>query len=223
MTTTTPPRALVLTGRDRYGDPWHDHAATSHRIAGELTAAGFDADVRSTFPEALDGLAVADLLVVNAGQGPADEDDAAWRPFHERVRDHAAAGGPVLALHQATMAFADSPWWVDVVGGRWVHGTSWHPPLALATFDVQPGHPVTDGLGALVADDERYTDLVVDAGVRVLVSHDEAATTHPVVWVTAAGNVVYDGLGHGVASYGSASRSALLRREARWLVGLPMT
>ncbi|GIG41181.1 ThuA domain-containing protein [Cellulomonas phragmiteti] len=218
---TTPPRALVLSGRDRYGDPWHDHAATSYRVAHELTAAGFGVEVRSTFPDALDDLAVADLLVVNSGEGPAGDDDAAWRPLHERVRDHADAGGPVLALHQATMTFADSPWWTEVVGGRWVHGTSWHPPLGSATFDVQPGHPVTDGLGALVAEDERYTDLVVDAGVRVLVQHEEGAATHPVVWVTAAGNVVYDALGHGVASYASAARCALLRREARWLVGLP--
>ena len=95
------PRALVLAGRARYGDPWHDHAATSHQVALELRAAGFVVDVRSTFPDALADLAPADLLVVNAGLGPTDPaDDDAWRPLHEAVRDHAAADGPVLALHQ---------------------------------------------------------------------------------------------------------------------------
>ncbi len=217
----TAPRALVLAGRARYGDPWHDHAATSHRVAGLLAADGFDVDVRSTFPDALDGLTPGDLLVVNAGQGPADDDDATWLPLHARVRDHAAAGGPVLALHQATNTFGDSPWWADVVGGRWVDGTSWHPPQDVATFDVHPGHPVTDGLGPLVVDDERYTDLVVARGAHVLVTHVEGGATHPVVWVAPSGRAVVDALGHGVESYAAPARAALLRREARWLVGLP--
>ncbi|MBO3095148.1 ThuA domain-containing protein [Cellulomonas dongxiuzhuiae] len=217
----TSPRALVLAGRARYADPWHDHAATSHAVACELADAGFDVAVRSTFPDALADLRAADLLVVNAGQGPVDDDDAVWRPLHERVRDHAAAGGPVLALHQAAMTFADSPWWSDVMGGRWVEGRSWHPPQGVATFDVRAGHPVTRGLGPLVVDDERYTDLVVAPDVGALVTHDEGAATHPVVWVVAGRRVVYDALGHDVGSYAAPARAALLRREARWLVGLP--
>ena len=215
-------RALVLAGRARYGDPWHDHAATSYRVACELTAAGFDVDVRGTFPDALADLPVSTLLVVNAGQGTADDDDATWLPLHERVRDHAAGGGPVLGLHQSAMAFADSPWWADVLGGRWVDGVSWHPEQAVTTFDVHPGHPVTDGLGALVVEDERYTDLAVTPGVEVLVSHEEAGSRHPVVWAVPGRPVVYDGLGHGAEAYASPSRCALLRREARWLVGLPV-
>jgi len=217
-----PPRALVLAGRARYGDPWHDHAGTSYRVARELTAAGFDVDVRGTFPDALADLAPTDLLVVNAGQGDPRDDDATWRPLHERVRDHAAAGGPVLALHQAAHTFRDSPWWSEVIGGRWVEGTSWHPPQTVATFDVHVGHPVTEGLGPLVVDDERYTDLVVAPGVRVLVTHDEGGTTHPVVWVAPSWRAVYDGLGHGIESYDAPARAALLRREACWLAGLPV-
>ena len=219
----TSPRALVLAGRGRYGDPWHDHAATSYRVARELTAGGFAVEVRSTFPDALADLTGDDLLVVNAGLGAPDDDDATWRPLHEAVRDHAAAGGPVLALHQAAMTFRDSPWWSEVIGGRWVEDRSWHPPQDLATFDVHAGHAVTDGLGPLVVDDERYTDLAVAPDVRALVTHDEAGTTHAVVWVAPSWRAVYDGLGHGVESYATPARAELLRREARWLVGLPPT
>lgn len=213
-------RALVLAGRARYGDPWHDHAATSHRVAHELTAAGFAVDVRSTFPDALADLAPSDLLVVNAGHGPADDDEA-WHRLHTAVREHAAADGPVLALHQSAMAFRDDSWWSETIGGRWVDEVSWHPPQAVATLDVHAGHPVTDGLGALVVDDERYTDLAVAPDVRALVTHEEGGATHPVVWVAPSWRAVYDGLGHGVESYDSPARAALLRREARWLVGLP--
>ncbi len=215
------PRAVVLAGRDRYGDPWHDHAATSHVVAGELASAGFDVTVRSTFPDALADLTPDVLLVVNAGHGPVTGDDADWAPLHERVRDHVAAGGPVLGLHQSAMTFRDSPWWADVLGGRWVDDVSWHPPQDVATFDVHPGHPVTDGLGPVVVDDERYTALEVAPGCRVLLSHEEGGRTHPVAWVAPGARVVFNGLGHGVESYASAGRRDLLRREARWLVGLP--
>lgn len=220
-TVPTAPRALVLTGRARYGDPWHDHAATSHAVAQELTAAGFVVEVRSTFPDALAGLRTADLLVVNTGRGPQDDDDAPWGELHAAVRDHVAGGGPVLALHQAAMTFRDSPWWAGLMGGRWVDDVAWHPDKGVAAFDVTADHPVTAGLGPLVVDDERYTDLDVAPDVRPLVTHDEGGATHPVVWVTATGRVVYDALGHGVDSYATPARAALLRREARWLVGLP--
>lgn len=218
-TATVPPHAVVLAGRGRYGDPWHDHAATSHEVALALVEAGFTASVRSTFPDALADLRPTDLLVVNAGRGPDDDVDVS--PLHARVDAHAAAGGPVLALHQAANTFGDHAAWTDVVGGRWVDGTSWHPPQDVATFEVLPDHPVTAGLGPLVVDDERYTDLVVHDGVRVLVQHFEDGVTHPVVWVAPSGRAVYDGLGHGVASYTTPARRALLVREARWLVGLP--
>ena len=216
------PRAVVLAGRGRYGDPWHDHAATSHVVAGELTSAGFGVTVRSTFPDALVDLTPDVLLVVNAGHGPVTDDDADWLPLHERVRDHVAAGGPVLGLHQSAMTFRDSPWWAHLLGGRWVDDVSWHPPQDVARLDVRPGHPVTDGLGPVVVDDERYTDLDVAPACRVLLSHEEGGATHPVAWVAQGARVVFDGLGHGVASYASPGRCELLRREARWLTGLPV-
>ena len=71
-----------------------DTSISGHRVARELTAAGFDVEVRSTFPDALADLAPDQLLVVNAGLGPVDDDDATWRPLHQAVRDHAAADGP---------------------------------------------------------------------------------------------------------------------------------
>src|SRR6478609_6780703 len=52
-----PARALVLAGRGRYEDPWHDHAATSHVVAGLLAGQGVEASVRGTFPDAFGDLA----------------------------------------------------------------------------------------------------------------------------------------------------------------------
>ncbi|GAA1849134.1 ThuA domain-containing protein [Myceligenerans crystallogenes] len=192
-------RIVVLAGRGRYEDPWHDHAATSHVVAELLGELG-DVAVRSTWRDALGDLDDAGLLVVNSGSGrvdPAfDGDDAAWAGFHERLAGWARGGGAILALHQAANTFADAPGFEEILGGRWIPGVSMHPPIGDAVFDVVPGHPVTDGLGtggtaaggtvagrtaaggpgadaaasSIAAFDERYCHLVVAETSRVLLT-----------------------------------------------------
>jgi type 1 glutamine amidotransferase len=231
---TAPTRVLVLVGRGRYEDPWHDHAATSHRLA--LVLAGLEVDgrptdvvVRSTFPDALDDLADVDLLVVNAGMGwpgfreaGLGTDDAEWAPFHARLESWARSGGRILAVHQSANTFGDAPAWDTVLGGRWVPGESMHPPIGEATATLAAGaHAITEGLGQVDAFDERYCFLRVGSSSQVLgwVPDDEG-NQHPVVWVTEAhgGRTVYSGLGHDVRSYDSPSHTELLLRAATWLL-----
>lgn len=242
---TSVPHVLVLSGHGRYQDPWHDGAATSHRIAEVLTAPRLDGTddlagpayqvtVRGSFPGALDDLDPAtddvDLLIVNTGSGRADPgfdgDDARWAGFHERLRAWADAGRPVLAVHQAANSLADSPDWERVLGGRWVDGTSMHPPIDEATFTLTgAGHPLTGELreatgGTVTAFDERYSYLRVTESSTVLATTEHDGTDHPVVWASGAEGVrcVYDALGHDVRSYDSPSRQALLRTEVAWLL-----
>jgi type 1 glutamine amidotransferase len=231
---TAPVRVLVLVGRGRYEDPWHDHAATSHRLA--LLLAGLEVDgrptdvvVRSTFPDTLDDLADVDLLVVNAGMGwpgfreaGIGPDDAEWAPFHAGLESWARSGGRILAVHQSANTFGDAPGWDAVLGGRWVAGESMHPPIGEATATLAAGaHPITEGLGQVDAFDERYCFLRVASSSQVLgwVPDDEG-DQHPVLWVTEAhgGRTVYSGLGHDVRSYDSPSHTELLLRAATWLL-----
>ncbi|WP_402462309.1 ThuA domain-containing protein [Isoptericola aurantiacus] len=230
----SPHRVLVLTGRGRYEDPWHDHAATSHRLANllgdlEVGGRGCDVEVRSTFPDALDDLDGVDLLVVNsgtswpgfleAGIGP---DDGAWSSFHERLAAWARAGGSILALHQAANTFGDASDWEHVLGGRWVAGESYHPPsgpteLTLATG----GHPLVVGAGTVEVEDERYCGLRVAPTSEVLgwVTDDDGEQ-QPVLWTTEehGGRTLYSGLGHDVRAYDSPSYLRLLLRAGTWLL-----
>ncbi len=219
--------ALVLVGHGRYQDPWHDDVATAQRVAATLAELDLTPRLRGTFRGTLDdvrpeGLA---LVVVLAGRGRVDPDvdgtDDDWRAFHDRLAALVDAGVPLLALHQAANAFADAPRWSGLIGGRWVPDTSMHPPIGEATFTVvDDEHPVTSGLPAVRAFDERYCFLDVDPGSQVLLTTRHEDRDHPVVWVAPGpGRVLYDGLGHDLRSYDSPSRADLLRREVAWLVG----
>lgn len=242
---TSAPRVLVLAGHGRYEDPWHDMAATSHRIAEVLSAPRLDGTddlgrpayqvtVRGAFPGALDGLDPAgddvDLVVVNTGSGRRDPgfdgDDERWAGFHERLRAWADAGRPVLGVHQAANSLGDSAHWERILGGRWVDGTSMHPAIGDADFTLtDAGHDLTEALrdatsGTVTAFDERYSYLTVADSSTVLLTQQHDGIDHPVVWVSGAPGVrcVYDALGHDVRSYDSPSRQALLRAEVAWLL-----
>jgi uncharacterized protein len=224
-------RVVVIAGRGRYEDPWHDHAATCHQIALVLAELGeqFDVEVRGAFPDAFNDLARVDLLVVNSGSGRADAvldgADVTWLAVHERVHAFARNGGAVLGLHQAANTFADSSYWAKILGGRWVPGISTHPPIGDCTINVRTGiHPITQGLGDINLFDERYCDLWTAPGVQVLATHEEDGRDHPVVWVNTSGGYrsVYDALGHDVRALESRGRRRLLRREALWLLGEPV-
>lgn len=223
--------ALVLVGRGRYEDPWHDHAAVAHEVVEVLADGGLGVTVRGTFPGALDGVVTGvgapELVVVVAGTGRTDPDfdgtDEDWHGFHDRLAALVRAGVPLLALHQAANTFADSPHWSGLLGGRWVVGTSMHPPIGEAAFAVVDAvHPVTDGLDEVRAFDERYCDLEVDPASTVLLTTEHEGREHPVVWVAPGpGRVLYDALGHDHRSFASASRRELLRREVAWLTAPP--
>ncbi|GAA1289258.1 hypothetical protein GCM10009609_65640 [Pseudonocardia aurantiaca] len=220
----TAPTALILAGHGRYADPWHDTAAIALCLARAVERAGLRAEVRGTSPHALEEVApdVA-LLIVTAGRGrrdpDVDGDDADWAPFHERLTALIAAGTPVLALHQAANTFADNPEWATLLGGRWVPGTSMHPPIGPAVFDIADrDHPVTGGLTRIEVFDERYCHLALAPGSRVLPTARHDGVDHPVAWVAAGPQrVIYDGTGHDVRAYASPDRDLLLQRELRWL------
>jgi hypothetical protein len=217
-------RILILSGRGRYEDPWHDHAATSHVVAGILGNLGA-VEVRGLFRDALDDLSSVGLLVVNGGSGRRDADfdgsDDDWLGFHASLAQWARAGGAVLGLHQAANTFYDAPEWSAVLGGRWVPGESMHPPIGPARFEVTAGHPITDGLPDVEAFDERYCRLRVTPGAQVLgTTLDDDGAAQPVLWVNEAhgGRSVYSALGHDARSFASAGHQELLRRSASWLL-----
>ncbi len=216
-------RAVIYTGADRYDGRWHDHAATSQRIAEILGELGIDGRVRGTRPRTAGDLSGVDLVVLNMAdgvQGPEDATDDEWAPAWEMFRAYVARGGPVLVLHLSISVFGADEAWNRRLGGAWVQGTSMHPPIAGSHVRVHAGaHPIATGFADFDVYDEMYSYLDVQPGSSVLATHRYEGIDHALAWVTEAdgGRIVYDALGHGVEAYDSAGRVELLKREIQWL------
>jgi len=213
------PRVVIATGTGRYADPWHPYPTTSARIAEILVADGWDAVVDDDVDHALAHLDGVDLLIVNAGDP--------WRNGGEPHIDPAAAAGLTAAIargigligvHAALSSLRDHPAWREAIGGEWVPGVSWHPPIGDTRVRVtDPDHAITDGMPHLDVFDERYSDLVVDDGARVLAVHDVDGSEHPAVWVREQPTrAVVSSLGHDERAFDSPELATLLQRAARW-------
>lgn len=216
------PRAVIATGTGRYGDPWHPFSETSARIAALLRDDGWDVTVDDDVDHALAHLDGFDLLVVNAGDP--------WRNGDTELGHHAdpaadaglanaiARGIGIIAVHAALSTLRDRPAWRRAIGGEWEPGRSWHPPIADAHVRiVDAGHPITDRMPGIDVFDERYSDLAVDDGARVLAEHEVDGTAHPAVWIREdPTRAVVSSLGHDARAYDSPEHVRLLQRAARW-------
>ncbi|MGB3329910.1 MAG: ThuA domain-containing protein [Thermomicrobiales bacterium] len=220
-------RAVIYSGADRYDGKYHDHAATSQRIAEILRDVDIDARIRGFRPRYITAadLDRADLVILNVAnglQGPDDADDAAWDAAWALIDGYVGRGGPLMVRHLSSAIFAQDAGWKHRIGGVWLPGTSMHPPISDATVTVKTdAHPIVAGMGDFPIYDEMYSFLQTDPAITVLATHTFEGTEHPLAWATeAAGNrVVYDAIGHGVEAFDAPGAIDLLQREARWLTG----
>lgn len=171
---------------------------------------------------AMRSLDKVDLLVVNARDpwraGAADGPvPAASIDGFARALDR---GMGVLAMHCAVSSLRDYPEWVSAIGGMWVPGLSFHPPLddtEVTGFRLPDGTPVED----FRVEDERYCRLQRIGRSSVVAEFDGPDAVEPAAWVrqVAASRVAVDVLGHDERSYKSAGHRRLLAQLAGWTVG----
>lgn len=222
-------QAIVLSG-----GVTHDFPALSRTLAKLLAQVGVDATIREDIEQATVDLPGASLLVVNMlrwrmlGSRYAEQatehglslSDAARR----RIEDWVRGGGAVLAMHAASICFDDWPQWKELIGARWVWGTSQHPPVGPVHVRVHPDrHPIVNGLpDSFDTDDEVYGFLDL-ADIVPLLSAEHSGTAHPLLWARTVGHgrVVHDALGHHLASYEPAVHRRIVQRSALWTLRRP--
>jgi type 1 glutamine amidotransferase len=182
---------LIICGEGPDTDRWHDFPATSAAVAGALGALGSTRvrGSRSVTAEDFDGVRLVVVNVSGEGSGPAEA-------AVSLIDDANRAGVAVLGVHSAVIGFPGDARWAELIGGRWVRGTTFHPPIGEALIRLDASHPAM--LGA--------PDVVV---------YDLAWTRER----PGRGRVAYWGLGHGVESLAGAEHRERLVKLASWLVG----
>lgn len=211
---------LIVSGAGEYSDPWHPFPDTTAELFGILRPHHTTA-VTTEVASALASLKVAEwgLVVMNFGS---DEHEVSTdSACVDGVQAYLRAGGALLASHVVATAFPADSRWEEILGGRWVRGTTMHPPKGDAEIEIRSlGHPVTNGVRDFTLTDERYSYLRVSEAAEILATHWHDDIEHPVVWAHEwhGARVVYDGLGHDAESYESEDHRRLVSNAAAWLL-----
>lgn len=225
-------RVLILSGGGRYSDPWHPFPTTSQIIASALAEAGHEVEVSDRVEQRLCELTPGsiDVLLTDIGNAAADNVEVpTWdEPDPERYATamqnlvaYRDSGGGLVGVHVSATAWPDEPEWANFLGGRWVRGTTMHPPLGPASIEViDRDHPVTTGVASFETEDEKYTYLHVHDGVRVLAQHTYEGKPQPLVWAhetPAGGRVVYTALGHDEGAYEAPEVLRIIGQGVDWV------
>jgi type 1 glutamine amidotransferase len=212
-------RSLILSGgSEPYIDPWHPFAATTERLSGILEHLGHDVEVSFDVADRLADLDGVDLLVSNAPMPSEPAAEKVASRADDALREFVARGGGILALHVAVTTLLGLPFWTELMGVRWVNGTTIHAPLGTGRVSAR-ADARTGAARSFELVDERYAHLALGAPLEVLVEHEYEGVEHPLVWARDLGGtrIVADALGHGTESYDSPDHVEVLERSARWL------
>jgi uncharacterized protein len=214
-------RIVIVSGAGEYSDPWHPFAASSTEIH-KVLAPRYTTSVTTEVVETLTDLDTrgADLVVLNLGSaGVPLATDAACV---DGIARYLNGGGALLVCHVAATAFPNDARWEEILGGRWVRGTSMHPEWGTAEIHLTSvDHPITRRLADFVLRDERYSYLRTSDDITVLATHSHDGLEHPLIWTHLwhGSRVVYNGLGHNAEAFDSEQHRAIVLAAAAWLLG----
>ena len=216
-------KVLIVSGAGAYADPWHPFAQTSARLADIIAASGHSVSINEEVESALADLRGVDLVVVNIGCPRPERPAEALVPVTVGLTAHLTRGGGLLGVHVSSTSLTTMPTWPAILGGRWVRGTSMHPPQDVGHVHLtRAAHPILTGMTDFDVLDERYSYLELEPDVVVLGEHiDDGRRHHPILWAHhhLGGRVVYDALGHDPQSYDSAGHVMFVQRSIAWLLG----
>ncbi len=223
-------RNLILSG-----GVFHPFDESSQALAQILSERGIGSEIVGDVDTAARKIQQGnlDMLTINALRWRMQTSDK-YEPYRtewaysapEETRlalaDFVRAGGALLALHTASICFDDWPGWGEILGGRWVWGSSHHPPFG--NVSVEPSgvsHAITAGIEPFEVTDEVYHDLELQPDVEPLLFAKSAngGSSQPVCWARrhGEGRVVYDALGHDAESLNQPQHRRLVLQAAQWL------
>lgn len=222
-------RNLILTG-----GPYHPFEQTSRYLASLLGDGGIECETTEDVETGLSRLESFDLLTLNLLH---------FRMLHERFEqpereawarslspeaqsamvEHLGRGRGIIAMHTASVCFDDWPEWGEILGARWDWERSSHnaEPRPSKITVCPASHPIVRGLSDFEVTDEIYTFLDYRPGLTPLLTAARKGEEQPLLWArdVEGGRVVYDALGHDVASLSQPTHREIVTRAARWALG----
>ena len=223
------------------GGIFHNFADTSASLAASFRSLSIDTEIHTDVEAGLERLTELEgdnpsLLTINMlrWQMEGEKYDTHREEWafelsaegQQAICSHVQRGGGLLVLHTGAICFDTWGGWQDVLGGAWKWGDSYHPPLG--RVEVRPTgleHPINQGMAdqGFVVNDEVYTRLALCPDVEPILAAvpEDGVVPQPIMWARSfgEGRVVYDALGHDVASMEQVTHAKLLRRAALWALG----
>jgi len=171
-------KLLVITGgRHPYGE-------STPVLEGFLKQAGHDVTVSEDASVLADsaGMSAYDALVFNTRRENAADfaELELSRGEQNGIKDFIRGGKGFVCLH---ISGCGSDYWSDyleITGGGWVSGTSYHPPYGNFAVNVSnPGHRGVRGVSDFSTDDELYMGIDYQEGNDVFITGTSEGGTYP--------------------------------------------
>ena len=128
--------------------------------------------------------------------------------------DYVNGGGGFVPIHCASYCFLNSPAYVELVGAQFLrHGTG-----EFETRDVEPTHPILDGLEPFRTWDETYVHQRIGDDLHLLQVRPDSEGIEPWTWVRDQGDgrVFYTAYGHDERTWTEPGFQDLIERGIRW-------
>ena len=153
------------------------------------------------------------------------------------MKDYISSGNGFVCIHISGCVPETWPEYLDITGGGWVMGESYHPPYGKFTVNVtQPGHPGVEGVADFETNDELYMGIDYQDGNDVFMSADSEegtyawggqeavhmpADTFPLGWTRSYGDgkVFVTLLGHNGLSFETPEFQKMVLNGVSWAGG----
>ena len=171
-------KLLVISGGRH---PYHESTPV---LEGFLKAAGHDVTITedaSVLGRAGD-MDQFDALVFNTRRENVPDFGDSTLTVDERngMKSFISSGKGFVCIHIATCVPQDWQEYLDITGGGWVSGTSFHPPYGQFEVNISnPGHPGAGDVSDFMTNDELYMNLAMRDGNEVFITGTAGDGTYP--------------------------------------------
>jgi type 1 glutamine amidotransferase len=137
------------------------------------------------------------------------------------VEDFVSNGGPFLPLHSTMCSYTDWEGLSQILGIRWVWGTSFHGPHETYTLRLNKSHPLASEFEEFEIHDELYRKLKPVRPVDILMTAWAEGSQQPHAWTSSygKGRIFFWGPGHNAATLEKPHVQKALAGGLKWALG----